>query len=811
MKNALRWALAACILSVSGCAYFNTFYNAKRFFNRGYKEVEKARIKGTKSSAPSTPIGSADFQKSIEKSLKLLDYYPKSKYADDALLMLGKAYYQLNENQMALRRFQEMLEQFPQSELRFEAQLGMAKAYVALKQFDDAEAILSDIIGRDISSRQKAEAYFYRGKFFETKKDFRRAVESYEAVLKTGDKTLRLDAQYAVGDNCDSLKEYDGAVKAFSKVIKLDPQPEIRFDVEFRLGVAMKNNREYDGSIKLFERLLGDEKNKDHEAEMRLEIGDCLARKGDIAGAITTYRDVIQLKQKPDCNAKAYYELGNIYQNQKRDYGRAFENFARVKKESSRAICADSAEIKARDIQRMQALQTVIGQALYGEKAASVFTTASDTPEQDTVDVFGKKITTYRDSPFADSLVYVERIKNDPSINNKYNEDRLISTSASADTSDSSVNGAKYRTWLQKMGIINWRDVKDFEESDADYAKKLEDGRRERIRKQKQAKLAENPELKEFKKEELDKNLFLLAELYLFQFVMPDSALNQYRLLVQRFPKSPYALQSLYNMHYIHRTVNKGPISADSTLRRILAEYPNSNHAKSLRKEIGIQSATTEEDTASDLFAEAERLLLDQKDPAAAIQKYRAVYEKYPGTGYAPKAFYAAAWAYENGLDSLRLATALYDSLLRRFPNSPFTEKVRKKIEAVKEDQRKAKEPARTDTSAAAASPPAPAPRDSTSRAPADSLARAAHSPKGTGADTTGKAVPPAAGPQAAKPGEPIPAISKSPKPAGGKAFFDPDSIDRGTAKNPLKPPGGADRERPGNSRPPAAPNNVEP
>ena len=723
-----------------------------------------------------------------------MEYYPNSKYADDALLLLGRAYYYMDENQMALRRFQEMLDRFPDSELRFDAELGMAKAYVSMKQFDDAEVILSGMIQKNITEKQRAETFFYRGKFFETKKDFQKAADSYQEVLKTGDKTLRLDAQYAVGDNCDSLKQYDGAVKAFRQVIKLNPLPEIRFNVEFRLAVALKNNGEYQEAIKILERLLGDEKNKDHEAEMRLEIGDCLARKGDVEGAITTYRDVIQLKQKAEFTAKAYYALGNLYQTRRRDYDRALENFALVKKESSRVICADSAEIKARDILRMQALQNVIDQALRGNKGgAEEITAARDTTEQDTVDVFGKKIYTYADSLIADSLVYVERIKNDPAINNRYNEDKLVATPVSDDTSDTSVNGPKYRAMLRRMGIINWRDVKDFEVSDSDFGKKLEIGYKERMRKQKLARLAENPELKAFKKEELDKNLFLLAELYLFRFSIPDSALNQYRLLVRRFPQSPYALQSLYNMHHIHRNLNKGAISADSTLRRILAEYPNSAYAKSLRKEIGLQSASTEDDTVRSLFAEAERLLFDEKNPAGAIEKYRSLYENHPETEYAAKAFYAAAWAYENGLDSLHLAYVLYDSLLRKYPASPFSEKVKKKVEAVKEDQARAKDGAKAESAATPGQPqPTAAAMDSSAKNSTDSLRNAAARLTGAGSDTAGATTPPAAGAQAAAPGNVSPPDQELSRTAGEKPVADPDSLEAAAsraARNPKDAP----------------------
>ena len=794
MKQAIRWASALAFLSILGCAYFNTFYNANRYFNKGYRAVEKSRIKGTSTTAGTSTaiVGKADFEKSVDKSLKLLDYYPNCKYVDDALLLLGKAYYHMGENQMALRRFQEMLDRFPESELRFDAELGIAKAYVAMKQFDDAESILSGVVSQKITEKQKAEAYFYRGKFFETKKEFQKAVESFEEVLKTGDKTLRVDAQYAVGDNCDSLRAYDRSVKAFRQVIKMDPQPEMRFNVEFRLAVALKKNGEFDESIKILERLLGDEKNKEHEAEMRIEIGDCLAGKGDIDGAITTFRDVIQLKQKPEFTAKAYYALGNLYETRRRDYSRALENFSQVKKESSRVICADSAEIKARDILRMQALQNVIGQAIRGETGGTEeIAAARDTTEQDTVDLFGKKIYTYMDSLYADSLVFVERIKNDPAINNKYNRDRLVETPTSGDTSDTSINGPKYKAALLRMGIINWRDVKDFEVSDQDFAKKLETGRRERMRRANLAKLAENPELKSFKKEELDKNLFLLAELYLFRFSLPDSAMNQYRLLVRRFPQSPYAVQALYNMHHIHRNVNKGSLAADSTLRTLLADYPNSVYAKSLRREIGMQSVSTEEDTVRDLFAEAERSLIDEKNPALAIEKYRFIYESYPETEFAAKAFYAAAWAYENGLDSLRLAYVLYDSLMRKYPGSSYSEKVRKKVASVKEDMNKPK----TEAGPMAAAEVAAA-ADSLAKNAGDTLNAVVGAQATAGPDSIQGAVPPGTRLQPAPPDSARPASPRVPAyPQDGRSRpkVDPDSIKAGVSpaeRNPEPEPG---------------------
>jgi tetratricopeptide (TPR) repeat protein len=671
----------------AGCAYFNTFYNAKKYYNRAYKEVEKNLARKSGSAISSGSVGKADFQKSIDKSLKLLDFYPNCKYVDDALLLLGKSYFYQEEYLTALRRFQELIDHFPQSEFRFEAELGMAKSYVALKQFDAAETILSGVVGHNISEKHMAEAYFYMGRFYETKKEYQKAVESFTKALKSDEKTLRTDAQFAIGDNYDSLKVFDKAAIAFHQIQKLDPPLETRFEAQFREAVSLKNAGEYDEAIRILERLLGDEKNKDREPDMKLEVGDCLMRKGDIDGAVLTYRDVIKLKEKSDYSAEAYYALGNIYETRRKDYDRALENYMKVKKENSRFNRADSAEIKGRDIQRMQALNDVIDQAISGGKGRVVEVAASmDSTEQDSLDSFGNLIYLTADSLLADSLVYVERLKNDPTIRSLIERGELAGVDESRDTTDASA----YNRKLIKMRILNWRDIKEFKLSDSDFEKVLKRSRLENRKKRLSSGIAENPELKSFKKEELDKNLFLLAELYLFRFSMPDSALNQYQNLVARFPESPYAMQSLYNIHYIFQNFLKDTAGIDSTARRIITEFPSSPYAKELRKEMGLRTTNAEDDTIQSLFGEAENLLFVDKNPQAAIAKYRHVYEVYPRSKFAPKAFFSEAWVYENALDSLRLAYVMYDSLLKKYSDTPYANKVRKKVEAVKEYERNA-------------------------------------------------------------------------------------------------------------------------
>jgi len=99
------------ILLISGCAYYNTFFNAEKNYSMGVDKIEN----NTYEKLPKDVIKL--FEESIEKSWRVLNNYgDSSSWADDALLLIGKSYYQM-EN---YTKSQEILEQFSQKYLKSE-------------------------------------------------------------------------------------------------------------------------------------------------------------------------------------------------------------------------------------------------------------------------------------------------------------------------------------------------------------------------------------------------------------------------------------------------------------------------------------------------------------------------------------------------------------------------------------------------------------------------------------------------------------------------------------------------------------------
>ena len=85
-----------------GCAYFNTFYNAKQY----YEEAEKLRLEKDGESIPITAMDK--YAKTIKKCQTVINDFPKSKYVIEARLLMSKARYYRSDLDIAINDLGEI-------------------------------------------------------------------------------------------------------------------------------------------------------------------------------------------------------------------------------------------------------------------------------------------------------------------------------------------------------------------------------------------------------------------------------------------------------------------------------------------------------------------------------------------------------------------------------------------------------------------------------------------------------------------------------------------------------------------------------
>ena len=638
MKKIFLAALILIFIFIS-CAYYNVFYNAKYYFNKGYKATQN------NNSDKITTEERNNYQKAIDKSEKLIRLYPKSKYVDDALILLGKSYYYLGDMYRAKNNFNLLKENFPESKFLNEVIIWLARIAIYEKKYDIAETSLKNLKYGKLTKELMADVHSSLGRLYLNTKRFNDAVKEYTGALKYAEKDKKSGYYFTIAACYDSLQQYKEAKKYCEKSLKTANSRPERFNARFAIGELEKKLGNYDSAIKIFEKLLLDESNKLRAGRINIKIAECLELKGDVDGAIITLEDITQEFKRKKESAEAYYKLGKIFEKEKRDYEKAVFNYGKVKKEYSFSPFADSAEVRKRDILRMQALKQVIRMAVTGESGEGVSVDFENSTEEDSLStVSGDSVNTGNKGKSSDLISGQQ--------NNLQNR-----TNTENERSNLPVDRAQ-RNLLEQSEIST--------------------------DKKKEKKPVENPELSNFKKEELDKNLYLLGEIYFTRFALMDSAINMFRNLIENFPESNYSPKALYVLSYILSEVYKDTANADTCYRRIINKYPKSDYANYARTKLGIAPVATRIDSAEAIFLEAEKCLFDKNDPENAYNLYNKIFKKFPDTDFAAKALFIRGWICETVWDSLDLAAAVYDTLIVNYPETEYATSVKVKLDEYK-------------------------------------------------------------------------------------------------------------------------------
>jgi TonB family protein len=153
----------------------------------------------------------------------------------------------------------------------------------------------------------------------------------------------------------------------------------------------------------------------------------------------------------------------------------------------------------------------------------------------------------------------------------------------------------------------------------------------------------------------------------------PDSALAEYRSLVESHPNSEYTPKALLAMAWICHTRLGDTLGSQKICEEILEKYPNSDYSKPAKQFLNIYPEILAMDMPEILYLQAESLLLIHNRIDSALTIYQKIIDEYPGSGWAAKAFYGSIWAKENyelAPDSEILLA--YQELLDKYPDTKY-------------------------------------------------------------------------------------------------------------------------------------------
>lgn len=613
-------------------AYFNTFYNAQRLFSDAEDEVVKARRDflerfGSVRVFTIPATARQKFQSSIEKNSKILSFYPDSKWVDDALLMIGKAYFYMEDDVRAERKFSELTVQFPESDLFRESRLWLGKSLLRQKKIEQGLKQLGDLFTMTLESDEDlaglaayemAQHYFGLNDFVLAEKYYSLAADIVD------DKELKAMIYFQIGKCFTEMKQYEKAQQAFATAADVSPLYTVLFQAQLQIIKSKSFQQLYDEALDGLHGMLGDSKNTEFYGIIHFEIANVLSLQGKKADAVEKYRYVDTAFARTDVAARSYFTLGKYYEEIEVNYDSSRVLYNKAKSEYPNSEITKDATAKAdifnkyydlqKDLSRFDSLY-VSAMFVRSQLDSLLLTPVDSTSRTDTLvikdDLTSKKMTkpgkseAKKDSvPSVDSTRIKERIKRD------LVQNKLIDS-------------------LQRSII---------------------------------------------------RTKFELGGLFYLEIQQPDSALYWFNDVVTNYPYSEFVPRSLYTIAEIYRTVKQKPKSElDSIYTMIVTKYPISPYANEARKNLGLPVIETEKDSAQELFEQAEELAESDKF-ILAIQTYKRITERFSTSPVSPKALYSAGWHYEHSLINNDSATAIYRRLIIKYPASQFATIARPKI-----------------------------------------------------------------------------------------------------------------------------------
>ncbi len=669
-------------LLLTGCAYFNTYYNADQAYEEGLK---KARESTTQQA------GASEFSNCLEISSKLLQFYPDSRWVDNTILLIAKCYVQTGQYHRAIRKIDELENRFPKSKLLPEARAFRAQALLGLDRRDEARTVLASMIPENLRREVRIEYYRTWAKLYRSEKNWSRLVEVQQSLLKLAkSRVTKGEINAEIGKTYETLGQYEDAVRHYSAVRRLRPGKRIQLESELGAIDNLIRMQRFTRAASRLKRLKKDERYFDDLHRIDLREGNLLIAQGEVEAAMQSYQDMLKNHANTVSSSGAAYAIAQVYLLRLDNPDSAKVYYERCKREQGNSQWADSVAARLelvnaysgrlREVVRLDSLiddtairlipDSAYVRSVWAQLPDLYLQARADSAHQDTLRLL-QEVDSLQ-SAEADSTIdlatLLQRRAREDSLRIAEEEDlsrtptrrRLFQRSRRQREKEQadSLAAAHIADSLAALVATGLRRTQD-----SLLVHAVLDTARWEIAVDSAAILSERDSLFRAEYEER----YMLAELYLYKLEQDEKADSLIRVLVadSLLATESQAGRSLYALGTI-RIARQGDSLAGSNLyHELIDRYPLTNTAGAAREWLGLPPEITVADSARVLLEIAEAARDTLWDPTAIMAAYDTVIQTFPETEQARQANVAAGLIAWEWLGNRSLATPYFEQALR--------------------------------------------------------------------------------------------------------------------------------------------------
>ncbi len=333
--SSIATSLLIVLIGLS-CAYYNIFWTAEREYQKAVSTSNIEEFWNPYAMNKLTPDGARLIDSCIKRCSKLLVLYPSSKWADDALLMLGNCFVLKGDYEKALKKYEELLALSKDAPLVEEAKYMTAFTLALMGHGDDAKAELEKL-SHTRSNLIRQKAFFLKGIIgFETG-DIDKAIIDLTTYVNEFPNGSRVrEANLYLGRALLKADRPQEAKAVLSKIA--NPGDALGSIASILISRAYLADGDADFATQVLEDVSLRAPADTTKARAMLLLSSVFVNRSDYQRAISVLvrADSLIGAKGGTIKCEILYELGNVHEAHLSDFGKATEFYEKVPKDNSR-------------------------------------------------------------------------------------------------------------------------------------------------------------------------------------------------------------------------------------------------------------------------------------------------------------------------------------------------------------------------------------------------------------------------------------------------------------------------------------------
>jgi tetratricopeptide (TPR) repeat protein len=389
--------LLALATVLSSCAYYNTYYLARKYYLQGTNGEPYVFEKPTSADAP-TQNNNPTFQKAIDYSKKLIAQYPNDKLVDDAYLLWARSLLANGDARETVKMLEDFPTLYPKSPLVREATFYLGVAYRKAHKYNNALRSLDQFLAAEPHHELTPYAHLERARTLMALERPEEAAAAAGEVIEHFPKSRLVDqARLARSEARFAQHAYDLARADFHEMGARARTDDERFDLLLREADCLEAARQFDQELSLLKDAIAHERAPaipdtsihspltpmpivqsstgavdDDYGRLLLRIGTVHLLAGRFDQALDSYRTVALSYPHSTLSAEAQYRVGYAYENYGDDFDKARAEYSKVKEQSPSSTYATDASDRLANLDRLTQFKSAGGDSVQ-KKAEAAF------------------------------------------------------------------------------------------------------------------------------------------------------------------------------------------------------------------------------------------------------------------------------------------------------------------------------------------------------------------------------------------------------------------------------------------------------